>query len=696
MANYLTFSSPNSFTLKTQNSRKNWNGTLEYSLDTNTWNVWDGTTTLSANNGKLYLRGTNNRVISGKLYEETGGWALNGANISCDGNIETLLDYTTVANGQHPLMSNYCFQDMFSGCEGLISAPELPAITLADRCYYCMFVHCTSLTKAPALPATTLIDRCYSNMFSGCTSLVEAPELPAKTLAPSCYTNMFLGCTSLVEAPELPATILEPSCYSNMFFGCTSLITLPTLPATVLTTYCYLRMFNGCTNVKISTTKNDEYCNEYKIPTNGTGVVATEMDIMDMFAKTGGTFTGTPALNTTYYTSNRIVVAEEKPTATTIAYNGETIASFEMGHKATIKTAECEVEHDIVVTPAFPINITYNDITTIAEAEQVATVKTANTEAEYDIIVSAKETGYLTFSSPSSFTLATKNTKKNWDGTLEYSTDTSTWNVWDGTTTLSADNGKLYLRGTGNTKITGSDNDSYKWVLTGTDIACNGNIETLLDYITVINGQHPTMSNYCYYNLFGGCSSLISAPALPATTLTNECYSSMFFACTALVNAPTLPATTLAPYCYYYMFGRCTSLVTAPALPATVLASGCYSYMFADCTGLINAPALPATEVVQYCYNKMFNDCTSLSSIPALPAKTLVEYCYNYMFEGCTNIKISTVQTNEYNNTYTVPISGTGTDTNYTLTSMFDTTGGTFTGTPSINTTYYTNNTVVY
>lgn len=67
---------------------------------------------------------------------------------------------------------------------------------------------------------------------------------------------------------------------------------------------------------------------------------------------------------------------------------------------------------------------------------------------------------YLTFKSPSSFTLNVQDTTKHWDGTLEYSTDTSTWSTWNGTTTLSSStsgrNNVLYLRGTGNTKITGS------------------------------------------------------------------------------------------------------------------------------------------------------------------------------------------------------------------------------------------------
>ena len=62
---------------------------------------------------------------------------------------------------------------------------------------------------------------------------------------------------------------------------------------------------------------------------------------------------------------------------------------------------------------------------------------------------------YLSFIGNEDFTLKTNNTTKNWDGTLEYSTDKSTWNTWNGTEIFSSGNA-LYLRGTGNTRITGN------------------------------------------------------------------------------------------------------------------------------------------------------------------------------------------------------------------------------------------------
>ena len=250
----------------------------------------------------------------------------------------------------------------------------------------------------------------------------------------------------------------------------------------------------------------------------------------------------------------------------------------------------------------------------------------------------------LTFSSPSSFTLAVNDATKHWDGTLEYSTDKNTWTVWDGTTTLSsATNGSdnvLYLRGTGNTVITGNSSN-YKWVLTGSDIKCVGNIENLLDYATVESGAHPTMAYYCYRGMFQDCKALTQAPVLPATTVVSYCYNGMFLGCTGLTQTPALPATTLANFCYIGMFRGCTSLTQAPALPATTLTSGCYWGMF----------------------------------------------------QGCTSLKLSTTQTGEYTVVYRIPTAGTGTTATNALSNMFTGTGGTFTGTPAINTTYYLSNT---
>lgn len=59
-------------------------------------------------------------------------------------------------------------------------------------------------------------------------------------------------------------------------------------------------------------------------------------------------------------------------------------------------------------------------------------------------------------------------------------------------------------------------------------------------------------------------------------------FSGLFYYCTTIktVSNNFLPATTLASYCYHEMFSGCTSLTTAPDLPAEELKNNCYSSMF--------------------------------------------------------------------------------------------------------------------
>jgi hypothetical protein len=108
----------------------------------------------------------------------------------------------------------------------------------------------------------------------------------------------------------------------------------------------------------------------------------------------------------------------------------------------------------------------------------------------------------------------------------------------------------------------------------------------------------------------------------------------MFSDCTSLTTAPELPATTLADHCYGYMFSDCTSLTTAPELPATTLTNGCYNGMFYDCTSLTTAPGLPATTLTSYCYNSMFRGCTKLNYIKMLATDISASNCLGSWVDG--------------------------------------------------------------
>ena len=235
----ITFTGETSdFTLKA--TYKEWDGTVEYSTDHNTWTVWNGST-ISSNNKKLYLRGSGNTTF----YTRNGAKFVLSARAGCSGNLNTLLEYSN--------------------------------------------------------PPTALNAKCYAQMFSGCTGLTTAPELPATTLAKYCYYYMFKGCTGLTTAPALPATTLADYCYADMFYNCTNLTTAPELPATTLAKYCYVSMFSNCSSFKVSSTQTGTYQYEWRIPTSGTISSTATNWSTNMLANTGGTFKSDPSINTTYY-----------------------------------------------------------------------------------------------------------------------------------------------------------------------------------------------------------------------------------------------------------------------------------------------------------------------------------------------------------------------------------------------------------
>ena len=59
----------------------------------------------------------------------------------------------------------------------------------------------------------------------------------------------------------------------------------------------------------------------------------------------------------------------------------------------------------------------------------------------------------------------------------------------------------------------------------------------------------------------------------------------------------------LAEGCYQHMFYGCTSLTTAPELPATTLVEGCYQNMFIDCRNLNHIKCLATDISANSCTN---------------------------------------------------------------------------------------------
>lgn len=306
----------------------------------------------------------------------------------------------------------------------------------------------------------------------------------------------------------------------------------------------------------------------------------------------------------------------------------------------------------------------------------------------------ASRNGYLRFTSPSAFTIGTPGNSPLWDGTMEWSTDGTSWQEWDGSTISSGSGNTLYLRGVGNTKCSNPTAAAQTLVITGSSVSADGTVESLLDGEITAMGGHPRMANGAFKNLFYKCSALIQPPEFTATQLTEGCYQ-MALAETGITSPPALPATTMARDCYWYMLEGCTELAEAPVLPAMTLAQSCYYGMLRGCTRLSTPPKLPAQALASACYQGMFEGCTGLTKLPQLTALAMESGCYESMFINCSGIRLSTAQGGNYVNEYRIPSSGTGIDASRSTANMFSQTGGAFTGTPSINTTYYTSNTVL-
>ena len=434
-------------------------------------------------------------------------------------------------------IADHCYANMFKGCASLTQAPELPSTTLGTSCYSYMFYQCTSLTQAPALPAITLKKECYFGMFYGC-NLTAAPALPATTLALSCYHNMFYECTALTQAPELPATTLEAECYENMFTGCTSLTQAPELPATTLQRACYFGMFENCRSLttapELPATKLDgaSYYNMFKNCQKLNYVKAMFTDTQYLDSNLGNWLSGVSSTGTFIKSKDATWTNEQAGIPT-----GWTV----------------QVEGDVTPEP----------------------------EPERD---------YLCFTSTGDSTVAihqegTPDTSAN--KVIQYKLNDGQWQNWNLTAVTLSDGDKMYIKSDDTIPIS-EPNSIYKnFVMTGS-IAASGNIMSLLNFSDIL-------TVFAFYYLFAQCSSLTTAPALPATTLAQFCYSGMFNGCTSLTTAPALPATTLAQFCYYWMFENCTSLTTAPELPATTLANNCYGYMFHNCSKLNYVKAMFTT-----------------------------------------------------------------------------------------------------
>ena len=144
-------------------------------------------------------------------------------------------------------------------------------------------------------------------------------------------------------------------------------------------------------------------------------------------------------------------------------------------------------------------------------------------------------------------------------GTFQTSRDGGkTWTNYPIGTTITLNTGdEVSFRAKSDRTSPQSDRNYFYFEMTG-KIEAWHNVMSL--YRTSDFATYNTVLKHAFINLFKDCTSLVKAPALPATSLYEDCYSNMFDGCQSLTKAPELPATTLARFCYWEMFRGCQSL----------------------------------------------------------------------------------------------------------------------------------------
>ena len=578
-------------------------------------------------------------------------------------------------------LAQYCYTYMLSDCTSLTQAPSLPATTLAQGCYTEMFMNCTSLMQAPELPAITLTPYCYVEMFSGCTNLNYVKAMFTDISAQGCLnswlenvspTGTFIkskdatwtneqagiptGWTVQVEGGVTPEPEPERDylCFTSTGDSTVSMTQKGTPDASANKVIQYKLNDGQWQNWDLSAVtladgdkmylKSDdeipisENYNIYKKFVM-TGSIAASGNIMSLlnFSTTLTDF----AFKSLFYSCKSLTTAPELPATilTPSCYSSMFQNCTNLNYvKAMFTTIPSTGQYitswlnNVSPTGTF---IKSKDATWTNEQAGIPTGWTVQVEGGVTP-EPEPERDYLCFTSTGDSTVAmeqsgTLDTSAN--KVIQYKLNNGQWQNWDLSAVALADGDNMYLKS--DDEIPMGKVINYvivykKFVMTGS-IATSGNVMSLLNF-------SDTLPDNAFYGLFENCTSLTSAPTLPATTLADFCYSHMFENCTSLTQAPALPVTKLASQCYGWMFEGCSSLTQAPELPATTLVPSCYSGMFKGCSSLTTAPALPATELAYSCYYNMFNGCTSLTTAPALPATTLAQECYYSMFEGCTSL----------------------------------------------------------
>jgi hypothetical protein len=645
--------------------------------------------------------------------DPSNAWIVNGTNVSIRGNFDALLDYDTMP------------------------------LSIATTAFAYMFYNNTNITNVTAnLPATLLDINCYESMFSGCTGLVTAPSLPAVTLAQKCYNNMFRGCTSLITAPDLPAPSLTIDCYNNMFNGCINLTTVPSADIYTTKSPAQAGMFTNCVKIGYPLA----YC---EIPLSFGGS-DSGCDFLEFINTTSITPTYTTTGTSFKYSFDNGDTWVSVDSGTNIATN-KPIRFRGSGRSALYNTSAQNpwtVEgEDVIIRGNFNALLDYNTIPlSISQTAFIYMLYHNSSITKVLAKLPATTLGiycyYAMFDNCDGLTVApalpATTLADHCYSYMFYDCDTLTVAPDLPATTLAP-----YCYQYMFTDCSALINAPALPATTLVN-SCYSNMFSYCD--ALVNGPDLpaiTLATECYYYMFLGCTELVNTPSSDTYTRNILHQEGMFKDCTKIenpllyceipttfggpdndcnffemvnttsvtpkftttgtsfeysldkgstwisVNSGTSITTnvpvrfrgagrtslftdvityvdnawtvngsniivrgnfnvlldynnipdTVGNYAFAYMLYNCIDIVRVTAeLPATTLAASCYMGMFDGCSSMSIVPILPATNIADSCYYGMYMNCASLVNVPNLPATNLVADCYDWMFAYCTSL----------------------------------------------------------
>ena len=433
-------------------------------------------------------------------------------------------------------------------------------------------------------------------MFTGDVLLVTAPELPAETLADYCYYGMFTGCTGLSYI-KCPAVDISASGSTSIWVNNVAASGTFVKNANASNWSIGVNGIpNGWVTIDVGVPKPSIYCDGKYITIS---CDAPDADIYYELNQSGNYIYYDGSIPITADTTISAYSELESETSTTVSATCVYVAGPNVpvitcdGKRITITCSSAgaaiyySLDQGAYTLYESAITITAD---TVVQAYSQINGEISTTVMEscvYDPSYDYSQ-DYLTFDILTGGTILWKAfgslTKE-----ISYSLDSGqTWSAITSTSagvpiTVTAGD-KLLVKG--NNAQYATSKTAYSNFLSGSAFynLC-GNIMSLVagDSFSAATGFSTT---FVFCSLFKQ-SNVVSAEnlVLPAMTLTADCYRAMFSFATFLSKAPKLPATTLATECYWYMFEACP-IVTAPELPAATLASKCYGNMFTACTNL--------------------------------------------------------------------------------------------------------------